>query len=122
MTARQEGEEETTRVCVKNVPPNFTEAKLRSHLCSSSSQSLIITDCKILRTEQGKSRKLAFIGFKDAEVSLTIHYFLLSCNILRYKVTSCLKNLTGWNFSVIFDRWQNMRFRISTNPLQRHLG
>ena len=57
-----------TRVCIKNVPVHFNEDKLRKHLQSSSSMKIIVTDCKILRTKEGKSRKLAFVGFKDAEV------------------------------------------------------
>jgi len=61
--------QDTTRVCIKNVPPNFSEAKLRSHLTSNSQRHLIITDCKILRTQDGKSRKLAFVGFKDVEMA-----------------------------------------------------
>jgi len=59
-------DDETTRVCIKNVPPNFTETKLRSHLNANSHLALSITDCKVLRTKDGKSRKLAFVGFKDA--------------------------------------------------------
>lgn len=57
-----------TRVCIKNIPLSFTEDKLRQHLQSSSKLNLIVTDCKILKTKDGKSRKLAFVGFKDSEV------------------------------------------------------
>ena len=64
--------EKTTRVCIKNVPVSFTESKLREHLTSSDNggnNKTIITDCKILKTKDGKSRKLAFVGFKTPEVS-----------------------------------------------------
>ena len=81
MTAKPEEVEETTRICIKNVPPSYTEAKLRSHLTSSSSQTLAITDCKILRTADGKSRKLAFVGFKDTEVRACI---VICCNCILY--------------------------------------
>lgn len=68
--------QDTTRVCIKNVPPNFNETNLRSHLTSNSQIDLIITDCKILRTQDGKSRKLAFVGFKNAEMAKhVIKYF-----------------------------------------------
>ena len=68
MTAKPEGIEETTRICIKNVPPSYTESKLKSHLASSS-EPLTITDCKILRTKDGVSRKLAFVGFKDSKMA-----------------------------------------------------
>ena len=68
--------ENTSRVCIKNVPPSCNESNLKSHLMSSStsvggsgSGSVIVTDCKIIRTKDGKSRKLAFVGFKTPEVS-----------------------------------------------------
>ena len=83
--------EDVSRVCIKNLPPSCNESDLRSHLTiknssstnsntnSSSSNSsnsskskcpnVIITDCKILRTKDGKSRKLAFVGFKTSNVS-----------------------------------------------------
>ena len=63
--------ESTTRVCIKNVPVSFTESKLRQHLISSDNDrnsKTVITDCKILKTKDGKSRKLAFVGFKTPEV------------------------------------------------------
>lgn len=79
--------EDISRVCIKNLPPSCNESDLRSHLTiknssstnsntnssSNSSKSkcpnVIITDCKILRTKDGKSRKLAFVGFKTSNVS-----------------------------------------------------
>ena len=63
-----------SRVCIKNIPPSCTESSLRSHLTTTSSSlsSVLITDCKILRTKDGKSRKLAFVGFKSPSVS-TVH-------------------------------------------------
>jgi len=59
----------TTRICIKNVPPTFDDAKLRRHILESgppltSTSNLTITDCRILKTKEGKSRKLAFVGFK----------------------------------------------------------
>ena len=62
----------TTRVCIKNVPLSFTEDKLRQHLISSSSFPLTITDCRILKTPNGKSRKLAFCGFISSEMARAV--------------------------------------------------
>ena len=62
----------TTRVCIKNVPLSFSESKLREHLLSSSKMPLKITDCRILKTPQGKSRKLAFVGFATSDMAESV--------------------------------------------------
>lgn len=80
MTAKPQSQEETTRICIKNVPPNFTDAKLRSHLATNAQEPLTITDCKILRTNDGVSRKLAFVGFKNADVSFGIFIAFIRYN------------------------------------------
>jgi len=62
----------TTRVCIKGLPPNCNESALRKHLMntsSSSSKSVVITDCKVLKTKDGKSRKIAFVGLKTSEMA-----------------------------------------------------
>mmetsp|Transcript_11802 Transcript_11802/g.24906 ORF Transcript_11802/g.24906 Transcript_11802/m.24906 type:complete len:923 (-) Transcript_11802:15-2783(-) len=69
MSASTASIQKTTRICIKNVPPSFDETKLRRHLLESgpstiSSSNTFITDCRILKTKDGKSRKLAFVGFK----------------------------------------------------------
>lgn len=60
-----------TRVCVKNLPPNTTERDLKEFLFNSSSSKnqmrLEITDCRILKNEKGKSRKVAFVGFRQID-------------------------------------------------------
>lgn len=70
-----------TRVCVKNLPPSFDEIKLKKHLQSSSKDPLVLTDCKILKTKDGRSRKIAFVGFKTPEVSFP---FLIVEEIMSY--------------------------------------
>ncbi len=63
-----------SRVCIKNLPPSCSESNLKAHLTASTngnSASITITDCKILRTKDGKSRKLAFVGLKTPQVSNT---------------------------------------------------
>jgi multiple RNA-binding domain-containing protein 1 len=73
-----------TRVCIKNIPPRTTERDLKEFLLSEQSKQsrktreagndddegtlrLQITDCKILKNAQGKSRKVAFVGFRQPE-------------------------------------------------------
>lgn len=70
------GEENTsTRICIKNVPPSFDEAKLKSYL-QSGQPSLKLTDCKLLKTKDGRSRKIAFVGFKTHDMAQTaVSYF-----------------------------------------------
>lgn len=97
MTAKPEGIEETTRICIKNVPPSYTDSKLKAHLASSS-EPLTITDCKILRTKDGVSRKLAFVGFKNHIVSL--------CTRLQY-MNRDIELLTFLRF-IRISRWPNM--------------
>eukprot|EP00804_Cyclotella_cryptica_P003228 CCRYP_010471-RA/>CCRYP_010471-RA protein AED:0.31 eAED:0.31 QI:168/1/1/1/1/1/2/2028/893 len=65
----------TTRICIKNLPPSFDESKVKHHLQSNMS-SLILTDCKMLKTKEGRSRKIAFVGFKDSEMAeKAVSYF-----------------------------------------------
>jgi len=68
-----------TRVCIKNFPPRTTEQDLKEFLLhqqtgQSSNRNgdgvplrLQITDCKILKNAKGKSRKVAFVGFRQPE-------------------------------------------------------
>mmetsp|Transcript_14545 Transcript_14545/g.31614 ORF Transcript_14545/g.31614 Transcript_14545/m.31614 type:complete len:897 (+) Transcript_14545:87-2777(+) len=65
----------TTRTCIKNLHPSFDETKLKSHL-QSAQPSLLITDCKLLKTKDGKSRRIAFVGFQTASQAETaVSYF-----------------------------------------------
>lgn len=75
-----------TRVCIKNLPPKTTEHDLKEFLLNDQSKypqnqasgndsdddgngtvRIQITDCKILKNAQGKSRKVAFVGFRQPE-------------------------------------------------------
>ncbi|KAL3797922.1 hypothetical protein ACHAWO_001403 [Cyclotella atomus] len=65
----------TTRICIKNLPPSFNESKVKQHL-HASIPSLVLTDCRMLKTKDGRSRKVAFVGFKSAEMaSQAVSYF-----------------------------------------------
>merc|ERR1712166_1643951 len=91
-----------TRVCIKNLPPKTTEHGLKEFLlneekkrCRSQKQGsketvddddddddddnntsqrkiIQITDCKILMNSKGKSRKVAFVGFRQPEQALHV--------------------------------------------------
>lgn len=65
----------TTRVCIKNIHPSFDEAKLKNHL-RIAQPSLVITDCKLLKTKDGRSRKIAFVGFQSSShAESAVSYF-----------------------------------------------
>ncbi|XP_072969704.1 multiple RNA-binding domain-containing protein 1 [Typha angustifolia] len=58
-----------SRLCVKNLPKYVNEDRLREFF----SQKGVVTDAKVMRTKDGKSRQFAFVGFrseKDAEEAL----------------------------------------------------
>jgi len=79
-----------TRVCIKNLPPKITEQDLKEFLLNELGQQkhhkqasnknggddgavrLQITDCKILKNAKGKSRKVAFVGFRQPEQALQV--------------------------------------------------
>ncbi|CAG9460741.1 unnamed protein product [Pedinophyceae sp. YPF-701] len=52
----------SSRLCVKNIPKHVEDKRLREHFAAKGE----VTDCKILRTKDGRSRQMAFVGFKTA--------------------------------------------------------
>ncbi|CAH8345378.1 unnamed protein product [Eruca vesicaria subsp. sativa] len=62
-----------SRICVKNLPKEVAEARLRDVFSKKGE----ITDAKLLRSkENGKSRQMAFIGFRsEQEAQEAIKYF-----------------------------------------------
>lgn len=56
-----------TRVCIKNLPPTATEQDVKVFLKETSKERIDITDCKVLKNAKGKSRKVAFVGFRQEE-------------------------------------------------------
>ncbi|KAL5539196.1 hypothetical protein UlMin_045233 [Ulmus minor] len=61
-----------SRICVKNLPKHVAEDRLRDIF----SQKGEITDVKLKRTTDGKSRQFAFIGFRtEPEAQEAIKYF-----------------------------------------------
>lgn len=62
----------SSRLCVKNVPKHLKEARLREHFASQGE----VTDVKIVRTADGTSRQMAFVGFKtEAQATKALGYF-----------------------------------------------
>ncbi|KAJ8763754.1 hypothetical protein K2173_003536 [Erythroxylum novogranatense] len=61
-----------SRICVKNLPKYAVEDRLKEFF----SQKGEITDVKLMRTKDGKSRQFAFIGFRtEQEAEEAIKYF-----------------------------------------------
>ncbi|XP_010529287.1 PREDICTED: multiple RNA-binding domain-containing protein 1 isoform X2 [Tarenaya hassleriana] len=61
-----------SRICVKNLPKHVTEDRLRDVF----SQKGEITDAKVIRCKDGKTRQFAFIGFRsEDEAQEAIKYF-----------------------------------------------
>ncbi|KAJ9530616.1 hypothetical protein QJQ45_014764, partial [Haematococcus lacustris] len=53
----------TSRLCIKNIPKYLSEAQLKQHFAAKGD----VTDVKIMRTRDGVSRQLAFIGYSTEE-------------------------------------------------------
>lgn len=91
MAAAKSGKSSTsslTRVCIKNLPPSFDEAKVQEYLLKESKLALVITDVKVLRKKSkkqqqqqqqqhgGRSRQVAFCGFQSFEMANhVVQYF-----------------------------------------------
>ena len=58
--------DESTRVIVKNIPKHCDEKRLRAHFESISPD---VTDVRVMKTKEGKSRCFGFIGFRSAEAA-----------------------------------------------------
>ncbi|WVY91495.1 hypothetical protein V8G54_037009 [Vigna mungo] len=73
-----------SRICVKNLPKHVAEDELREFF----SEKGIITDVKLMRTKDGKSRQFAFIGYRtENEAHEAIRYF--NNSFLRTSKITC---------------------------------
>jgi multiple RNA-binding domain-containing protein 1 len=61
----------TSRLCVKNLPKHVDEARLKEHFSSKGE----VTDVKIIRTKDGKSRLFGFVGFKSEQAAQAAQQF-----------------------------------------------
>ncbi|KAG7344075.1 RRM domain containing RNA-binding protein [Nitzschia inconspicua] len=92
-----------TRICIKNLPPKTTERDLKEYLSSTdinSNTRLHITDCKILKNDKGRSRKVGFVGLRSEEearqcIRMFHHSFL---NMTRITVEPALARKDSENF------------------------
>ncbi|KAI9317518.1 hypothetical protein BX666DRAFT_1938025 [Dichotomocladium elegans] len=61
-----------SRLIVKNLPKFLSEEDLRSHFAAKGQ----VTDCKLMKTREGISRRFAFIGYRtEAEAQEACNYF-----------------------------------------------
>ncbi|KAL2474679.1 nucleotide binding [Abeliophyllum distichum] len=61
-----------SRICVKNLPRYVSEDRLREFF----SQKGEVTDAKLMRTKDGKSRQFGFVGYRtEQEAEEAINYF-----------------------------------------------
>ncbi|XP_031480603.1 uncharacterized protein LOC116250805 [Nymphaea colorata] len=61
-----------SRICVKNLPKHATEDRLRDFFSEKGE----VTDAKIMRTADGKSRQFGFVGFRtEKEATEAVKYF-----------------------------------------------
>ncbi|KAK3283755.1 hypothetical protein CYMTET_8567 [Cymbomonas tetramitiformis] len=62
----------STRICVKGLPKHVDEKRVREHFSSKG----VVTDVKILRTGDGRSRQFGFVGFRtEDEAEAAMSYF-----------------------------------------------
>ena len=62
----------SSRLCVKNVPKHLKDDRLREHFAAMGE----VTDVKIVRTADGTSRQMAFVGYKtEAMATKALKYF-----------------------------------------------
>jgi multiple RNA-binding domain-containing protein 1 len=50
-----------SRIIVKNLPKHATEARLKEHFSAIGE----VTDCRLKKTKDGKTRQFAFVGFRN---------------------------------------------------------
>lgn len=62
----------SSRLLVKNLPKHLTEKRFRDHFAQKGT----VTDAKIIRTKDGRSRLFGFIGYRSAEeANRAVKYF-----------------------------------------------
>ena len=65
----------TTRICVKGLPKNVDDARLRAHFAARFGDASI-TDARVVKTREGWSRCFGFVGFKtEKEAASAVAWF-----------------------------------------------
>jgi len=75
--------EPTSRLCFKSLPQEMTEDQLRQKITIETKQAgaknngpvVQVTECRIVRTSDGKSRRMAFVGFKTVEQAKIAQFY-----------------------------------------------
>ncbi|PRW58148.1 Multiple RNA-binding domain-containing 1 [Chlorella sorokiniana] len=83
----------TSRICVKNLPKYVDDRRLREHFAARGE----VTDAKVMRTRDGKSRCFGFVGFRTpADAEAAVKYFDRSFfDTMRLAVEFAYKAGTG---------------------------
>lgn len=62
----------SSRLIVRNLPKHLTDKRLREHFGAKGE----VTDVRIMKTRDGKSRQFGFVGFKsEAQAKAARHHF-----------------------------------------------
>ena len=87
---------EESRICVKNLTKNCDEKFLREFFSRSGGK---ITDCRLLKNEDGVSRRIAFIGFarpEDAQRALNeLNGAKVGVNKIKVELAKDFRGNTG---------------------------
>ena len=59
---------DATRLCVKNLPKHCDDRRLRIHF-EAVLGSHEVSDVRVMKTKEGKSRQFGFVGFRSAEAA-----------------------------------------------------
>ena len=90
----------STRVCIKNLPPRFTESQLKQHILDnvtySDGKSVRVNDVRVLM-RNGKSRRVAFIGFAESEMAESCISLLNGtyCGMAKISVEAALSKINN---------------------------
>lgn len=80
-----------SRICVKNLPKHATEERLRDYF----SQKGEVTDAKLMRTRDGKSRQFGFVGFRSEKEAAEALKFFNGSFMDTYRVTCEIARKVG---------------------------
>nr|XP_043622445.1 multiple RNA-binding domain-containing protein 1 [Erigeron canadensis] len=80
-----------SRICVKNLPKHANEDRLRDYF----SQKGEVTDAKLMRTSDGKSRQFGFIGFRSDEEAAEALKFFNGSYMDTYRITCEIARKVG---------------------------
>lgn len=109
---------EMSRLIVKGLPKHLTEERLRTQFSVAGE----VTDAKIRRTKDGKSRQFGFVGFRsEAEAREAIRMFnntYLDTSKVRFLFPILFSPLNSFSFHlhrkcVSFTEWNSHNARIS---------